>query len=151
MLEIGSPAPDVVLEDTDGLAVRLPEPQGAVLVYLMRSASCPVCGRHVRDLVRRRNEFAAAGVRVLVAVPEDRDTAAAWKAGRGIPFPVLAGGAAHEVMGLGRKAFGSLRRSGSVLIDARGVVRHAHGATLPTAAYDRKGIEAAVRSLGGPG
>ncbi|GAA3137325.1 peroxiredoxin family protein [Planomonospora alba] len=151
MLETGSPAPDVVLEDTDGRAVRLSDHRGrhAVLVYFMRSTSCPVCNRHVQDLVRHRDEFAADDLRVFVAVPEDRRTAAAWKAERGIPFPVLTGrhGTPHEMIGLSRKVFGSLQQSGSVLIDSQGVIRHAHGATMPTNAYHRKAILAAVQAL----
>ncbi|GIH74700.1 peroxiredoxin family protein [Planobispora longispora] len=151
MLETGSPAPDIVLEDTDGQVVRLSDYRGdqAVLVYFMRSTSCPVCNRHVHDLIRRRDEFAAGGLRVFVAVPEDRRTAAEWKTRRRIPFPVLTGrgGAPHEMIGLSRKVFGSLQQSGSVLIDSRGIVRHAHGATMPTGGYDRKGITAAVRAL----
>nr|BFE87038.1 hypothetical protein GCM10020093_096390 [Planobispora longispora] len=93
MLETGSPAPDIVLEDTDGQVVRLSDYRGdqAVLVYFMRSTSCPVCNRHVHDLIRRRDEFAAGGLRVFVAVPEDRRTAAEWKTRRRIPFPVLTG------------------------------------------------------------
>nr|BFE87039.1 hypothetical protein GCM10020093_096400 [Planobispora longispora] len=51
------------------------------------------------------------------------------------------------MIGLSRKVFGSLQQSGSVLIDSRGIVRHAHGATMPTGGYDRKGITAAVRAL----
>ncbi|NUW38243.1 redoxin domain-containing protein [Nonomuraea sp. SMC257] len=149
MLDIGSPAPDVALEDTDGRAVRLSDYRGrhAVLIYFMRSTSCPVCNRHVQDLVRRRGEFANDGVEVLVAVPEDRGEAAAWKARRGVPFPVLVGrgDTPHELIGLGRKVFGSLQQSGSILVDSAGVVRHAHSATLPTAGYDRKGIAAAIK------
>ncbi|GAA3091396.1 peroxiredoxin family protein [Streptosporangium carneum] len=151
MLETGSPAPDMTLEDTEGQAVRLSDYRGgrAVLVYFMRSTSCPVCNRHVQDLVRRRDELAADDVQVLVAVPEDRREAAAWKARRQIPFPVLLGrrGTPHEMFGLTRKVFGSLQQSGSVLIDSQGIVRHAHGATMPTSGYDMKGIIAAVRSL----
>lgn len=151
MLETGSPAPDVVLEDTDGQAVRLSDRRRdhAVLVYFMRSTSCPVCNRHVQDLVRRRDEFAARDVRVLVAVPEDRTAAAEWKARRRIPFPVLVGRHAtpHELVGLSRKVFGSLQQSGSVLIDAHGVIRHAHAATMPTGGYDRRGITAALQAL----
>lgn len=151
MLEIGSPAPDVVLEDTDGRAVRLSGPQGdhAMLVYFMRSTSCPVCNRHVHDLIRRRDEFAADNLRVFIAVPEDRRTAAEWKAKRRIPFPVLTGrhGTPHEMVGLGRKVFGSLQQSGSVLIDSQGVIRHAHAATMPTGGYDRKAITAALQAL----
>ncbi len=151
MLETGSPAPDVVLEDTDGQAVRLSDYQSshAVLIYFMRSTSCPVCNRHVQDLIRRRDEFAADNVRVLVAVPEDRQAAAEWKAKRQIPFPVLTGrrGIPHEMIGLSRKIFGSLQQSGSVLIDSQGIIRHAHGATMPTGGYHRKAITAAVQAL----
>ncbi|MDP9868415.1 MULTISPECIES: peroxiredoxin family protein [Streptosporangium] len=151
MLETGSPAPDVVLEDTDGQAVRLSDYQGnhAVLVYFMRSTSCPVCYRHVQDLIRRRDELAADNVRVLVAVPEDRQAAAEWKAKRQIPFPVLTGrhGTPHEMIGLSRKVFGSMQQSGSILVDSQGVIRHAHGSTMPTGSYDKKGITAAVQAL----
>lgn len=151
MLETGSPVPDVPLEDTDGRTVRLAGLGGdrAALVYFMRSTTCPICNRHVQDLVRARGEYAANGVQVYVAVPEDRETAAAWKGKRGVPFPVLVGrgGVPHETVGLERKMFGSMRQSGSVLIDAGGVVRHAHGATMPIASYDKKGIAEAVRRL----
>ncbi|MEU7898445.1 peroxiredoxin family protein [Nonomuraea sp. NPDC049152] len=151
MLETGSPAPDVVLEDTDGRAVRLSDYQGnhAVLIYFMRSTSCPVCNMHIQDLIRRRNEFAVDDVQVLVAVPEDRQEAAAWKAKRRVPFPVLVGrrGTPHEMIGLSRKVFGSLQQSGSILIDSHGIIRHAHGATMPTSGYDKKGIAAAIQDL----
>ncbi|WP_372663399.1 peroxiredoxin family protein [Amycolatopsis kentuckyensis] len=147
MFETGSTAPTMVLEDTAGQDVRIPDRQGAVLLYFMRSTSCPICNRHVQDLVG-----SAIGVRVLIAVPEDRETAAAWKAKRGIPFPVLTGrrDSPHEMIGLSRKVFGSMQQSGSVLIDAQGVIRHAHGATLPTNSYDKKGIIAAIAALHAP-
>ncbi|MER6943045.1 peroxiredoxin family protein [Nonomuraea sp. NPDC000554] len=151
MLDTGSPAPDIVFEDTEGRTVRLSDYQGkqAVLVYFMRSTSCPVCNKHVQELIRSRNEFEADSVQVLVAVPEGRQEAAAWKARRQVPFPVLHGrsSAPHTMIGLERKVFGSMQQSGSILIDSQGVVRHAHGATMPTGSYDRKGIAAAVQGL----
>ncbi|GAA4528172.1 peroxiredoxin family protein [Amycolatopsis samaneae] len=154
MLESGSPAPRLVLEDTEGRRVRLSDYEGehAVLLYFMRSTSCPVCGRHVRDLVKSAGTLAADNVRVLIAVPEDRRTAAAWRAKHGIPFPVLTGrdDTPHEMIGLSRTLFGALQRSGSVLVDARGVVRHAHSAALPTGGYDRKGITAAIAAMHAP-
>ncbi|MEV0145772.1 MULTISPECIES: redoxin domain-containing protein [unclassified Nonomuraea] len=154
MLETGSPAPDLVLEDTDGRTVRLSDHRGghAVLIYFMRSTSCAICNRHVQDLVRCRDELAADDVQVFVAVPEGRQEAAAWKARRRIPFPVLVGrrDTPHEMIGLSRKVFGSLQQSGSILVDSRGIVRHAHGATMPTSGYDKKGITAAVRGLRAP-
>ncbi|MGW5721850.1 peroxiredoxin family protein [Amycolatopsis sp. NPDC003865] len=152
MLEPGSAAPAMVLEDTSGQTVRIADHQGAVLLYFMRSTSCPVCNRHVQDLVGSGDEWAAAGVRVLIVVPEDREEAASWKAKRRIPFPVLTGRRdnPHEMVGLSRKVFGSVQQSGSVLIDDRGVIRHAHGATLPTNSYDKKGITAAIAALRTP-
>lgn len=154
MLEPGSPAPSLVLHDTSGQTVRIADFCGthAVLLYFLRSTSCPLCNRHVQDLVGLGDELASAGVRVLLAVPEDRERAAAWKAERRIPFPVLTGSrdTPHEMIGLSRKVFGALQQSGSILIDVDGIVRHAHGATLPTHGYDRKAITAAVASLEAP-
>jgi peroxiredoxin len=87
MLNIGSHAPAIALQDTDGQPVDLADHRDEhVLLYLMRSAGCPVCNAHVKDLVGRRDQLAAEGVRVLVALPEDRETATAWKARRRIPF-----------------------------------------------------------------
>ncbi|MFC9896272.1 peroxiredoxin family protein [Nocardia sp. NPDC127579] len=146
MLTSGTRLPRIELEDTAG---RPWERAGSVLLYFMRSTSCPLCNRHVRDLVARRDHFAGSGIDIAVVVPEDRATAVAWKAERGIPFPVLVGpaGSPHESIGLTRKMFGSMQQSGTVLVGPDGVVRHAHGATLPAAAYDRKGIDAAVEAL----
>ncbi|OXM54159.1 peroxiredoxin family protein [Amycolatopsis alba] len=146
MLEIGSTVPDLVLEDTAGKAVRLSDFRGNVLVYFMRSTTCPVCTGHVKDLARRAGELAAADVRVLIAVPEGRAEAAAWRAKRGLSLQVVTGrgGTPHEAFGLAKKM---LQQSGSVLIDREGVVRHAHAATMPTGAYDKKGIAEAVAGL----
>ncbi|MBV9844578.1 MAG: peroxiredoxin family protein [Kutzneria sp.] len=152
MLEAGSVAPCVALEDTTGTVVNLSDyhDKQSVLLYFVRSVSCPVCTRHVKDLVRSRARFAAVGVEVLIAVPEDRGAAAAWKAKNGIPFLVVTGrrGSPHEAFGLARKLFGSMRQSGSVLIDPHGVVRHSHSATVPTGSYDRKAVAAAIEDLG---
>ncbi|RFS87043.1 peroxiredoxin [Actinomadura spongiicola] len=151
MLQAGSPVPEIALQDTEGRVVRLSDFQGerAVLIYFLRATSCPVCNRHVQDLIRSRDEFAANGVQVLIAAPDGRAKADAWKARRLVPFPVLVGreGSPHETFGLHRKVFGTMRQSGSVLIDSQGIVRHVHGATMPTSGYDKKAINAAIRRL----
>lgn len=153
MLTSGTPAPELELEDTAGQPWRLSDYRGmhSALLYFMRSTSCPICNRHVRDLVAHRDEFDADNVRVLIAVPESRDAGLAWKTEHGIPFPVLVGsaGTPHESIGLTRKVFGSMQQSGTVLVDPDGIVRHAHGATLPVNSYDKKGIFAAVRTIRG--
>lgn len=150
MLEIGSKAPEMALEDTAGNAVRAANYQGnqSVLIYFMRSTSCPVCNRHVTDLAKHSAEFERTGVQVLIAVPEGREEAAAWSAARRFPFRVVTGqrGSPHEAIGLTRKVFGSMQQSGSIFIDPQGIIRHAHGATMPISSYDPKGIFRAIEA-----
>jgi peroxiredoxin len=151
MLDVGTSVPVLTLEDSDGRPVRLSDFRGAspVLMYFMRTTTCPVCNGHVRDLVARSDEFDARGVVVLIVVPEGRTEAAAWKADNQVPYTVVTGetGTPHESVGLNKKVFGALQQSGSVLVDVDGVVRHAHAATLPPRAYDRKGLAAALDAL----
>lgn len=151
MLETGSTAPDIALEDTAGRTVHLADYRGKdnVLLYFMRSTTCPVCNGHVKDLAGRAADLTADNVRVLVAVPEGRVEAAAWQEKRGLPFPVVTGqrGTPHEAVGLMKKVFGAMQQSGSVLIDRGGVIRHAHGATMPINSYDKKGIAKAIHDL----
>lgn len=152
MITTGEPAPDIVLTDTDGGAVRLTDFRGesGVLLFFMRATSCPVCRAHVRDLARRRDDLLAHDVRVLIAVPEDRAAAATWKARSRTPFPVVTGRAGYAAFGLARRLFGTVQQSGSVLVDRHGVVRHAHAATSPLNAYDRDGITAALTNWPAP-
>ncbi|BCJ37418.1 peroxiredoxin [Actinocatenispora thailandica] len=148
MLAIGSPAPDLEFQDTTGRPVRLSDHRGhPVLLYFLRSSTCPVCNRHVRDLAA--NAARLADVRILLVVPEDRSTAAAWRARRDVGFPVLVGRGdhPHQRVGLGRRVFGSIQQSGTVLLDAAGAVRHVRAATVPTGGYDRAAILAAVDAL----
>jgi peroxiredoxin len=151
VLETGLTVPDIALEDAAGNPVHLKDFRGHVnvLLYFMRSTSCPVCNNHVKDLVARSDEFAAANVRVVIAVPEGRREAAEWQVKRGLPFLVVTGrrGTPHEAIGLTKKVFGSMQQSGSVLIDREGVARHAHSATMPISSYDKKGIERSIRDL----
>jgi peroxiredoxin len=151
MLETGSVLPDLELEDTTGRPLRLADHRGTdnVLLYFMRSVTCPVCALHVKDLAARAVDLADAGVRVLIVVPEGRSEAAAWQARRELPFPVVTGrhGSPHADVGLMRTVFGAMQQSGSLLVDRDGVIRHAHSATVPTGSYDRKGITAAINGL----
>ena len=151
MLEIGSTLPPIALEDTAGALVDFTDyrARSNVLLYFMRSTGCPVCNGHVRDLVKSEPSFAAGRVQVLIAVPEGRAEALTWKNKRALPYPVVTGrtGSPHEAVGLTRRVFGSLQQSGSILVDVDGIVRHAHGATLPTGSYDKKGIRDAIDAL----
>lgn len=151
MLEVGSTVPDLSLEDTAGQPVRLADYRGTdnVLVYFMRSTTCPVCNGHVKELVARAADFTAHNVKVLVAVPEGRADASTWQSNKSVPFLVVTGrhGTPHETVGLTKKVFGAMQQSGSILIDRDGVVRHAHGATMPVSSYDKKGVMTAIDAL----
>jgi peroxiredoxin len=154
MLDLGTIiAPDLALVDHTGAEVTLAGylANGPVLLYFMRTSTCPVCANHVRDLARRKAEFDAKGVQVVVAVPEGPDEAAAAHAALKLPYPVVTGrsGTAHEAFGLTARMFGSMQQSGSVLLDGDGRIRHAHSATVPVGAYDRAGLGAALQAMPG--
>lgn len=65
MLTNWSSVPDIALQDTEGQALSLADYRGTsnVLLYLMRSTSCPVCNMHVKDLVGKQDELRAANAR----------------------------------------------------------------------------------------
>jgi len=155
MITVGTPAPDLDLIDTSGERLRLLDAVGerGLVVFFMRTTTCPICNAHVRELVARADEFAERGIAVLVVVPEGRVEAARWASRRGIPLTVVTGGSAsaHEQVGLTRRVFGSMQQSGTLLLDAAGVVRYAQSSTLPTGSYDRDAVVRAVDDLVGAG
>jgi peroxiredoxin len=149
MLEIGT-APTLSLVDTTGQSVTFDNGStGGTFVYFMRALSCAQCNAAVAKITKGRAAFDAAGVRVIVAVPEDREAAAAWKAKKNVPFEVVVGqsGTAHEEVGLLKKVFGLLQQSGNILLDQNGVVRYTHVSTNPGASYNEGEVAAAVAAL----
>lgn len=151
MLEISTAAPDLDLIDATGAPVRPRDylDRSHVLLYFMRATTCPICVRHVRDLARHADEYAALGAKILVVVPEGLPTARAWAARQRLPFPVVTGvdGGAHEAVGLLRTVFGAMQQSGTILVDRAGIVRYTKTATMPTAGYDRAGVLRALTAL----
>jgi len=149
-LEIGSTL-NLQLREIDGGDLNLADYRGTsnVFVYFMRALSCAQCNAAVRTLASQRDELAAAGVQVIVAVPEDADAATAWKAKRGVPFPVVVGkdGTAHAEAGLLRKVFGAIQQSGGVLLDKEGTVRYSHISTNPGASYNKAELASAIGAL----
>jgi peroxiredoxin len=150
VLEIGS-TPTLSLEDTDGHDLSLEAYRGkdGVFIYFMRALSCAQCNAAVQNMAKNSADFDAASVQVIVAVPEELADAAAWKAKKNIPFPVVVGksGTAHAEVGLLRKVFGALQQSGSILLDQDGVVRYTHVSTNPGASYSRTEVAAAIAGL----
>jgi len=149
-LEIGSTLHLDVLE-SDGTPLKLEDyrDKDNVFVYFMRALSCAQCNTAVRTLTAQQAELEAAGVKVVVAVPEDAESATAWKAKRGVPFPVVVGkdGTPHAEAGLLRKVFGAIQQSGGVLLDKQGVVRYSHVSTNPGASYNKAELATAIAGL----
>jgi peroxiredoxin len=153
MLAIGT-TPTLSLVDTSGQDALLTQagPGKGTFVYFMRALSCAQCNAAVAKLAKGRAAYDAAGVRIIVAVPEDAAAATAWKAKKNVPFDVVVGksGTAHEEVGLLKKVFGLLQQSGSVLLDGKGVVRYTHVSTNPGASYNESDVLAAVAALPAP-
>jgi len=149
-LEIGSTL-HLDLRESDGKALSLDDYRGTdnVFVYFMRALSCAQCNAAVRTLAAQKDELAASGVKVIVAVPEDAESATAWKAKKAVPFPVVVGkdGTPHAEAGLLRKVFGAIQQSGGVLVDKQGVVRYAHVSTNPGASYNKAELATAIAGL----
>jgi peroxiredoxin len=149
-LEIGSTL-HLQLRESDGTDLSLESYRGTdnVFIYFMRALSCAQCNSAVRTLASQQAELAAADVKVIVAVPEEADAATAWKAKKGVPFPVVVGkdGTAHAEAGLLRKVFGAIQQSGGVLLDKNGTVRYAHVSTNPGASYNKAELATAIAAL----
>ena len=152
----GANAPDFVGESLGGRRLALGDLRGqAVWLKCYRFAGCPICNLHLRALVRRHDELRAAGItpivffhspkwRVeeeiqgrlpieLVADPDKRafsayGVEASWAG-------MFAVEVARDYVRAMRAGFfsrpfghegGSLGHPADFLIDARGVVQHAH-------------------------
>ena len=150
LLDLGT-TPTFTLEDTDGTPVDLAAAGGSsgLFLYFMRTITCAQCNAHVQNLARTQADFDAQGVKIVIAVPDTREAAAAWKANKKVPFPVVVGteGTANAEAGLAKKVFGLVMQSGGILLDHDGVVRYAHASTNPTASYDKKAVAAAMDAL----
>ena len=69
----GSPAPDFILEDTEGLEWQLSrlQNQGWVLLIWVFADWCPVCHGEFHDLIEMREDFTKAGVQVFTIETHD--------------------------------------------------------------------------------
>jgi peroxiredoxin len=69
----GSPAPDFVLEDTEGKEWQLSrlQNQGWVVLIWVFADWCPVCHGEFHDLIEMREEFTKAGVQVFTIETHD--------------------------------------------------------------------------------
>ncbi|HEU4424457.1 MAG TPA: peroxiredoxin-like family protein [Pilimelia sp.] len=76
------------LATADGVRVGIPDPDRLTHLQFRRFAGCPVCNLHLRSIVRRHDEIAAAGVREVVVFHSSAAELRAHTAD--LPFPVIA-------------------------------------------------------------
>jgi hypothetical protein len=70
-----------------GEIVSIPDRTRIVHLQLRRFAGCPVCNLHLRSIVRRHHEIAAAGIREVVVFHSSAEELSAHTAG--LPFAVV--------------------------------------------------------------
>jgi peroxiredoxin len=67
MLDVGDTVAERKLTTISGTEVAVPSPDAIVHLQFRRFAGCPICNLHMRDVARRHQEIADAGI-VEVAV-----------------------------------------------------------------------------------
>ena len=132
MLEAGETAPDFTLPDQNGDPVSLSELRGqTVVLYFYPRADTPGCTTQACGIRDRRDDYDAAGARVIGVSPDDVDAVAKFAGKYGLGFTLLAD-ADHEVAeaygtwgekkNYGRTYWGVQRAT--FVIDAHGTVAH---------------------------
>ena len=97
MLEAGADAPDFTLPDQNGEPVTLSDLRGeTVVLYFYPRADTPGCTTQACGIRDRRDDYDAAGARVIGVSPDDVDAVAKFAAKYGLEFTLLAD-ADHEV------------------------------------------------------
>ncbi|MGW4914637.1 peroxiredoxin-like family protein [Streptomyces sp. NPDC004270] len=84
----GSAVPQRGLTTVSGDPVAVPDPDRPVHLQFRRFAGCPVCNLHLRSVVRRHHEIAAAGVREVVVFHSSAEELRPHTAD--LPFAVVA-------------------------------------------------------------
>ena len=137
VLKVGDQAPafempDVLTGDTIKSADLLGSP---VLLYFARGTWCPTCRRWMDQMAKRLPELQKRGVRVVAVVAQKAASAGADLKNDPYPFPVLSDASRTVVKEYGvyvRANFESVNiaRPSTFVIDAKGVVRFMHVASI---------------------
>jgi peroxiredoxin len=137
VLKVGDPAPAFEMPDVlTGNTVRSADLLGSpVLLYFARGTWCPTCRRWMDQMARRLPELEKRGVRVIAVVAQKAGSAGADLKNEPYPFPVLSDASRAVVKEYGvyvRANFESINiaRPSTFVIDAKGVVRFMHVASI---------------------
>jgi len=91
LVKVGDCAPDFILPDTDGNAVRLYSllRAGHVVVVFYRGSWCPYCDLHLRGFQQRLAELRELGAQVVAISPDLGDDLLSAKIKSQLALPVL--------------------------------------------------------------
>lgn len=88
MLNIGDTIATRTLATIDGTNVTVPAADSVVHLQFRRFAGCPICSLHLREVARRHQEIADAGIREVVLFHSSADQLREYQAD--LPFAVVA-------------------------------------------------------------
>ena len=91
LVKVGDSAPDFILPDTDGNAVRFYSllHAGHAVVVFYRDSWCPYCDLHLRGFQRRLAELRGLGAQVVAISPERTDDLLSAQIKRQLAFRLL--------------------------------------------------------------
>ena len=88
VLDVGEKIIARNLTTITGAQVAVPAPNDIVHLQFRRFAGCPICSLHLREVARRRDEIAGAGITEVVVFHSAADALRRYQAD--LPFAVVA-------------------------------------------------------------
>jgi peroxiredoxin len=126
-LTAGVPAPDVLLQTTDGNSVHLAHfwQRAPVVLFFVRHVGCVFCREQVRTLAQRYADICARSAEVIAIIPADPINASRFARSMRLPYPVLCDTPrrAFAAFGLYETTMGDLARPEVLLRTARQFAR----------------------------
>lgn len=147
-LDVGDTAPDFILPDAQGQAVRLRSllRHGPLVVVFYRGGWCPYCNLHLRGFQRVLPQLTELGAQVAAISPQLPDHSLSTQEMNRLAFPVLSdvgNKIARQfsiVFELSDELLELYRQSGHALIDVNGAGGQRELPVPATFLVDRKGI-----------
>lgn len=143
----GESLPDLTLSHSDGTPASLETFSSGrpLVVYFMRTPTCPVCNAHLRRMQRTTVGGDPLAQRLLIVVPGDAAEATlVAQRHPELADRIASSPDAHASVGLFVR--GGLQQSGTFVIDATRTVIAARTATIPLGAYDETEMLGALQS-----
>ncbi len=148
---VGSYIPSIDLVSPDGkpstLAAQLTERGG--IMYFMRTATCPVCNAHVKNLARLSSNNRLYGFKPIIVVPGTPKDANKVALRHGTAHvSIWSSENGHETFGLHVKV-GMIQQSGTWVVDGEGGILHTTTSTIPMQGLNHQAVRETAAVLAG--